>query len=125
MRIYRLFGRPTASIARKGAETAGFVMVLLSCAAGGEHAGLIKISGAIGPITYSYIERAIRISEARNDACLIVQLDTPGGLLNSTKEIVQSFFSAQVPVVVYIAPSGATAIRSRSGPAGRHRRPMR
>src|SRR5215471_3053079 len=71
--------------------------------------GLIKIDGAIGPATASYIERAIQVSGSRDYACLIVQLDTPGGLLDSTKEIVQAFYASPVPVVVYVAPSGANA----------------
>src|SRR6266481_2724848 len=71
--------------------------------------GLIKIDGAIGPATVSYISRAINVATARNDACLIIQLDTPGGLLDSTKQIVQKFYASAVPTVVYVAPSGANA----------------
>ena len=41
--------------------------------------------------------------------CLIIQLDTPGGLLESTKEIVQSLYASSLPTVVYVAPAGATA----------------
>jgi membrane-bound serine protease (ClpP class) len=71
--------------------------------------GLIRINGAIGPATASYIARALEVSGGRQDACLVLQLDTPGGLLESTKEIVQSFYAAKVPVVVYVAPQGANA----------------
>jgi membrane-bound serine protease (ClpP class) len=71
--------------------------------------GLIKIEGAIGPATANYISRAIDTAAAQNDECLIIQLDTPGGLLESTKQIVQTFYSSKVPVVVYVAPSGASA----------------
>jgi membrane-bound serine protease (ClpP class) len=71
--------------------------------------GLIKIDGAIGPATASYIARAIEIAGDRKDVCLVLQLDTPGGLLDSTKEIVQSFYASKVPVVVYVAPQGANA----------------
>jgi membrane-bound serine protease (ClpP class) len=71
--------------------------------------GLIKIDGAIGPATAAYIARAIEVSSQRQDACLVIQLDTPGGLLDSTKQIVQSFYAAKVPTVVYVAPSGANA----------------
>src|SRR5882724_2321118 len=71
--------------------------------------GLIKIDGAIGPATASYIARAVDVSGARNDACLIIQLDTPGGLLDSTKQIVQKLYASTVPTVVYVAPSGANA----------------
>ena len=71
--------------------------------------GLIKIDGAIGPATASYISRAIDISGERKDECLIIQLDTPGGLLDSTKVIVQKFLASAVPIVVYVAPPGAHA----------------
>ena len=75
--------------------------------------GLIKIDGAIGPATASYISRAIDVAAARQDACLIIQLDTPGGLLDSTKDIVQKFYTSPVPTVVYVAPAAA-----RAGSAG-------
>ncbi len=71
--------------------------------------GLIKINGAISPATASYISRAVDVAAARHDICLIIQLDTPGGLLESTKEIVQKFYASPVPTVVYVAPSGAGA----------------
>jgi membrane-bound serine protease (ClpP class) len=71
--------------------------------------GLIKVNGPIGPATASYIARAIDVSAQQGDKCLIVQLDTPGGLLDSTKEIVQKFYIATVPVIVYVAPPGANA----------------
>src|SRR6185436_18042473 len=71
--------------------------------------GLIKINGAIGPATASYISRSIDVAAARKDACLIIQLDTPGGLLDSTKDIVQKFYASPVPTVVYVAPAGASA----------------
>lgn len=77
--------------------------------AGAANVGLIKIEGAIGPATASYIARAITVSSERKDECLIIQLDTPGGLLESTKEIVQSFYASQVPTVVYVSPTGASA----------------
>lgn len=71
--------------------------------------GLIKIDGAIGPATANYITRAVDLAAADRDACLVIQLDTPGGLLDSTKEIVEKLLGDTVPTVVYVAPSGATA----------------
>ncbi len=71
--------------------------------------GLIKIDGPIGPATASYIGRAIDVAAAQDDAALIIELDTPGGLLESTKEIVQKFYASPVPTVVYVSPSGASA----------------
>src|SRR5687768_14405634 len=50
-------------------------------------AGLIRIKGPIGPATADYIARATRVAAERKYECLIIQLDTPGGLLDSTKEI--------------------------------------
>ena len=70
---------------------------------------LIKIDGAIGPATASYISRAIDDAAAQGAQCLIIQLDTPGGLLDSTKIIVQKFLASPVPTVVYVAPPGAWA----------------
>lgn len=70
---------------------------------------LIKIDGAIGPATAGYISRSIEIAAARKDECLIIQLDTPGGLLDSTKQIVRAFYDSPVPTVVYVAPAGAIA----------------
>jgi len=74
-----------------------------------EKVSLIKVDGAIGPATASYISRSIAEAETQSAQCLIIQLNTPGGLLDSTQKIVQSFLGSNVPVVVYVAPTGATA----------------
>jgi membrane-bound serine protease (ClpP class) len=74
-----------------------------------EKVGFINVDGAIGPATASYIARSIEEAKARNVQCLVIQLNTPGGLLDSTQKIVQSFLGSPVPVVVYVAPTGATA----------------
>src|SRR4026208_599159 len=71
--------------------------------------GFINVDGAIGPATASYISRSIEEAKAQNVRCLVIQLNTPGGLLDSTQKIVQSFLGSPVPVVVYVAPTGATA----------------
>ena len=93
-----------------------WVPILLAGLAGGSavdlfaaDVGLIKINGAIGPATATYISRALDVAGRRNYACLIIQLDTPGGLLETTKEITQTFYASKVPTVVYVAPSGASA----------------
>lgn len=92
---------------------AGILATILVCFSGflfgSERVGIIEIKGAIGPATASYIDRAIRIAGNEKYQCLIIQLDTPGGLLESTKDIVQAFYRSEVPVVVYVAPSGANA----------------
>ena len=89
---------------------AGFVLWLVCTAdAAAEKVALIKIDGAIGPATASYISRSIDEARIQNAQCLVIELNTPGGLLDSTQTIVQSFLGSPVPVVVYVAPTGATA----------------
>ena len=75
--------------------------------------GIIRINGAIGPATASYISRAVDVATEQSDECLIIQLDTPGGLLDSASEIVAKFYTSKIPVVVYVAPAPA-----RAGSAG-------
>src|SRR5271157_1627360 len=71
--------------------------------------GLLKINGYIGPATATYIGRALELAAERNQACVVIEMDTPGGLLTSTEEIVRKFYASSVPTVVYVAPSGAHA----------------
>ncbi len=87
--------------------TAG--LMLGAAATWAAQVGLIKINGAIGPATASYISRAIDVSAAQNDECLVIELNTPGGLANSMDDIVQAFYAERVPTVVYVAPEGAMA----------------
>jgi membrane-bound serine protease (ClpP class) len=92
------------------------VLILIAALACGSSAGLragdvglIKVKGAIGPATASYIARAIDVATEREDTCLIIELDTPGGSLDSTREIIQKLFASTVPTVVYVYPEGAWA----------------
>ena len=73
------------------------------------HVNLIEVDAGINPATADFIHESI--DESRHDGAqaLIVQLDTPGGLLDSTKSIVKDLLGSPVPVIVYIAPSGAGA----------------
>jgi membrane-bound serine protease (ClpP class) len=67
-----------------------FCLVCASAPAA-EKVALIKINGAIGPATASYIARSIDEARTQNAQCLVIQLNTPGGLLDSTQTIVQDF----------------------------------
>ncbi|MFH0799269.1 MAG: nodulation protein NfeD [Pseudomonadota bacterium] len=67
----------------------------------------------INPVTSEYITTSIERAERDGALCLIIELDTPGGLLTSTRTIVKGIMNARVPVVVYVAPKGA-----RAGSAG-------
>jgi membrane-bound serine protease (ClpP class) len=92
-------------------RVAGSLVLWFVCATAvaAEKVSFIKIDGAIGPATASYISRSIDEARTQNAQCLVIQLNTPGGLLDSTQTIVQSFLGSTVPVVVYVAPTGATA----------------
>jgi membrane-bound serine protease (ClpP class) len=74
-----------------------------------ERVDTITIDGAIGPATAGYILRAVDQAAADSAQCLVIRLDTPGGLLDSTKTIVQKLLSSPVPVVVFVGPPGAVA----------------
>ena len=89
------------------------VGIFFSVAVNAAQVGLIKIDGAIGPATASYIARAINAATVQSDECLIIQLDTPGGLVDSASQIVEKFYGAKIPIVVYVAPAPA-----RAGSAG-------
>src|ERR1041384_339046 len=94
---------------RWGAILAAWLFLCASGARAAEKVCVIKIDGAIGPATASYISRAIEEAAQQGAQCLVIQLDTPGGLLDSTKNIVHKFLSSQVPIVVYVSPPGAWA----------------
>ena len=74
---------------------------------------VLTFKGAVTPILNSYMERGILAAEARGAEALILQLDTPGGSAEITKEISQRMIQARVPIVVYVAPA-----RAHAGSAG-------
>ncbi|MDR9416758.1 MAG: nodulation protein NfeD [Gracilimonas sp.] len=70
---------------------------------------VITIQGAIGPTTTNYITRGLETAREQNAEALIIKLDTPGGLLNSTENIVKEMLASDLPIVVYVSPSGGNA----------------
>jgi membrane-bound serine protease (ClpP class) len=70
---------------------------------------LITVDAAITPVVAEYINKSIDIASKANAEAVIIELDTPGGLVDSMREIVKKMMSADVPVVVYVGPSGARA----------------
>src|SRR4051794_37692119 len=79
----------------------------------GDYVAVARLQGVINPPAASYVDRAIAAAESDGAALLVLQLDTPGGLDNSMRLIVQRILASTVPVVVYVAPAGA-----RAGSAG-------
>jgi membrane-bound serine protease (ClpP class) len=70
---------------------------------------VLRVDGTIVPAVADYLDRGISQAEDENATVCIIELDTPGGLLDATEEIVQKIMNADVPVVVYVSPKGAWA----------------
>ena len=77
--------------------------------AGSASVYLVRITGAISPGNADFLDSAIHRANAEGAGCLVVMLDTPGGLAESMRKMVMSIYESRVPVVVYVAPSGARA----------------
>jgi membrane-bound serine protease (ClpP class) len=73
----------------------------------------IVVNDTIQPITEEYIARAIDEAQRRNDQVVLIEINTPGGLVESTRHIIEKITNSSVPVILYVAPSG-----SRAGSAG-------
>ena len=97
-----------------GLMIAGFAGALVSqglsvALAADPHAALIEIDDAIHPSSARFLSRAIDQATEDGAQLLIVRLNTPGGLLDSTRDMVDAILSSAIPVVVYVAPTGAHA----------------
>ena len=80
-----------------------------TCAWAARPVSVIDIEGAITPITVRLLAAAIERAQADGSQALVVQLNTPGGLERSMRSMVQSILNAEIPVIVYVAPTGARA----------------
>jgi len=75
----------------------------------GHHIDLIGIDGPINPAAADFIDDALKRAVTDGADALVIELDTPGGLLTSAQQIVKSLLNAAVPVIVYVAPAGSSA----------------
>src|SRR6201987_2775432 len=91
----------------------GFCLWLLLAPIGTAQVLKIIVDDTIQPITEEYIGRAIAEAHARNASALLIEMNTPGGLVTSTRGIIEKITTSPVPVIVYVAPTGA-----RAGSAG-------
>ena len=83
--------------------------VVLSAEEGRRPALMIEIDGAIGPATSRYVKEALTTAGERRAEIVILRLNTPGGLVTSMREIIANVLGSPVPVIGYVAPSGAHA----------------
>ena len=93
---------------------------------------VVEFDNDVNPVTQSYVQDELERGEEGGYAAVVIELDTPGGLGSSMREIVKSMLAAEVPVVVYVAPAGSSADsagrrdrsggrRARDGAADEHR----
>src|SRR5262245_48000155 len=93
----------------------GMVVIVAGClvasaaAQSGSVVATLTIDGVISPVTVRLVEAAIERARAEGARALVIELDTPGGLEKSMRLIAQRILNAEVPVVVYVAPTGARA----------------
>jgi membrane-bound serine protease (ClpP class) len=92
-----------------------FLMLILMTVlpAMGQQIHLLELDGAVGPGTASYIIDGIEEAEQAGVDAVVIVIDTPGGLLDSTRDIVKAELGAKVPIIAYVSPAG-----SRAGSAG-------
>src|SRR4030066_2532363 len=82
---------------------------LLYTAEEGKHVNIITIDGVIGPVSSRIIVDAIKASVKDGAEALIIELNTPGGLDESMRIIIKEILNSDVPIIVYVSPSGSRA----------------
>jgi membrane-bound serine protease (ClpP class) len=88
-------------------------VAVLLCAPASAEILKVVLNDTIQPITAEYLARAIDEASLRNDQAILIEISTPGGLLDSTRRIIEKISNSPVPVILYVAPTG-----SRAGSAG-------
>jgi len=68
---------------------------------------VLEVDGVINPVSASYINDNLRKAQPDQVECLIIQMDTPGGLMTSMRDIIKNILNSEIPVVVYVSPRGA------------------
>jgi membrane-bound serine protease (ClpP class) len=85
------------------------LLVFVSPASATTDVLVVYLDGMINPVAAKLLEEQIAEAEQKEVACLIVILDTPGGLMDSMREMVKDILASRTPVAMYVAPSGARA----------------
>jgi membrane-bound serine protease (ClpP class) len=85
------------------------VVLFACCGSASAQIVKVKVDDTIQPISAEYIDRAIEHAKQTNADAVLIDLNTPGGLVDSTREIIQKILASPVPVIVYVTPTGARA----------------
>ncbi len=85
------------------------LMLFSSCALGAAPVLVMPVDGAIGPAASDYVSRGIEKAENEGYQLVVIELDTPGGLDSAMRQIIRKIMKSDVPVAVYVSPSGARA----------------
>ena len=98
----------------KSIKLVAAVTLVVFCIAGSVFAGegdiyIQRVADAIGPGIADFMAKGIAEADREGAACLIIELDTPGGLVESMRKIVMAIYAAKTPIVVFVSPSGARA----------------
>jgi membrane-bound serine protease (ClpP class) len=104
------------TILRRPLGSAGLLLILLGLLAAAcagrsqpDEVHVLTWDGIVNPVMQRYIERGIDKAERSDARAVVIRLDTPGGLDSSMRKIIQRIEASRVPVIVYVAPSGARA----------------
>ena len=90
----------------------GFIPLLLATAFAARcSADVLKVTvdDAIQPVTAEYIGRALSVASANHNEAILIEMNTPGGLVESTRKIIETIVASPVPVIIYVTPSGSRA----------------
>ena len=91
------------------AVAAALLLVMSAAAAERPHVLVVEFDNDVNPVTQEYLQDAMERAESEDAAAVVIEMDTPGGLGSSMREIVKSMLALKVPVVVYVAPPGSSA----------------
>ena len=89
--------------------TLGFLAAVVFPAISSAEVLKIAVDDTIQPVSAEYIARAIDEAARRNDQAILMVMNTPGGLVESTREIIEKITNSPVPVIIYVTPSGSRA----------------
>jgi len=98
----------------------GFALLLIAAPASATTATaeppvlVTRLDGALSPVAATELIDAVEEAQARGAAALVVEIDTPGGLVSSMREVVESFLNARIPIITYVTPNGARAASAGS-----------